>query len=224
MTRLAIYGSGYLGIIKLIDAINRSRPRGTAFDVLGFINDRPDMQGKSVFGYPILGGREIIPELVRSGDVEFVHNINSSLDNRKKIASILEESRCRIASLIHPGVDMSYVQHGVGCCIEDGGSVGINAKIGRYLTCRPLCRIGHDSEVGDYVFVASGVTFCGLTRIGEGCFIGAGAVVRDRVTIGAGSVIGAGAAVVSDIPPRSLAYGNPARVIRRIRDDENLWP
>ncbi|MDU1430978.1 MAG: sugar O-acetyltransferase, partial [Actinomyces sp.] len=34
-------------------------------------------------------------------------------------------------------------------------------------------------------------------------------------------VIGAGAVVTRSIPPRSLAVGNPARVIRELREDED---
>ena len=44
--------------------------------------------------------------------------------------------------------------------------------------------------------------------------IGYGAVVLKGVTIGDGSVIGASSIVTSDIPPKCLAVGNPARVIR----------
>ena len=40
------------------------------------------------------------------------------------------------------------------------------------------------------------------------------------VTIGEGCVIGAGAVVTKDIPPHSVAVGNPARVIRTITDTD----
>jgi acetyltransferase-like isoleucine patch superfamily enzyme len=33
-------------------------------------------------------------------------------------------------------------------------------------------------------------------------------------------MIGGGAIVINDIPPYSLAVGCPARVVRRLRDDE----
>jgi acetyltransferase-like isoleucine patch superfamily enzyme len=36
------------------------------------------------------------------------------------------------------------------------------------------------------------------------------------VTIGAGSVIAAGSVVVKDVPPRTLAGGVPAKVIRAL--------
>lgn len=53
-------------------------------------------------------------------------------------------------------------------------------------------------------------------RIEDDVFIGLGAVVLKGVTIGRGSVIGAGSVVTRSIPERSVAAGNPARVIRAL--------
>ncbi len=52
--------------------------------------------------------------------------------------------------------------------------------------------------------------------ISKGAWIGAGAIILKGVTIGEGAVIGAGSVVTKDIPPYSIAAGNPARVIREI--------
>ena len=53
-------------------------------------------------------------------------------------------------------------------------------------------------------------------RICAGAWLGQNVVVLPGVTIGAGSVIGANSVVRDDIPPRSIAVGAPARVIRTI--------
>lgn len=50
--------------------------------------------------------------------------------------------------------------------------------------------------------------------IGDNVWIGGGVIVCPGVTIGDDAVIGAGSVVTRDVPARSLAVGNPARVIR----------
>jgi maltose O-acetyltransferase len=56
--------------------------------------------------------------------------------------------------------------------------------------------------------------------IGDDCWIGGGAIICPGVTIGPGCVIGAGAVVTKNIPANSLAVGNPARVIRKLNQDD----
>lgn len=52
----------------------------------------------------------------------------------------------------------------------------------------------------------------------DNVWLGGGVIVCPGVTIGEGSVVGAGSVVTRDIPPCSLAVGNPARVIRSLED------
>ena len=53
-------------------------------------------------------------------------------------------------------------------------------------------------------------------EVGANAWIGAKAVVLDGAAVGEGAVIGAGAVVTRPIPPRSVAVGSPAKVIREI--------
>ncbi|KAL5622179.1 hypothetical protein BROUX41_006124 [Berkeleyomyces rouxiae] len=48
------------------------------------------------------------------------------------------------------------------------------------------------------------------------CFIGGGAVILPGVTIGKGSTVGAGSVVTRNVPPMTVAVGNPARVVRGV--------
>lgn len=54
--------------------------------------------------------------------------------------------------------------------------------------------------------------------IGSNVWIGGNSVVLPGVNIGDNCVIGAGSVVTKDIPPWSLAAGNPCRVIRKITE------
>jgi virginiamycin A acetyltransferase len=56
--------------------------------------------------------------------------------------------------------------------------------------------------------------------IGNDVWIGEGAIILPGVHIGDGAIIGKGAVVGSDVPPYSVAVGNPAKVVRKRFDEE----
>jgi acetyltransferase-like isoleucine patch superfamily enzyme len=56
--------------------------------------------------------------------------------------------------------------------------------------------------------------------IGRNVWIGFDCVVLPGVTIGDGSIVGARSVVTEDVPPLTIVAGNPARVIRKIENDE----
>lgn len=62
----------------------------------------------------------------------------------------------------------------------------------------------------------------GPIRICENARIGAFSIILPGVTIGRGSIIGAGSVVSNDIPPYSIAYGSPAKVVREFTESEKI--
>ena len=58
----------------------------------------------------------------------------------------------------------------------------------------------------------------GKITIDDNCYIGASSIILPGVTIGPNTIIGAGSVVTKDIPPNSIAAGNPARVIGSIEE------
>lgn len=60
-------------------------------------------------------------------------------------------------------------------------------------------------------------------RIGRGAWLGQNCVILPGVTVGEFAVIGANSVVTRSIPPRSIAVGSPARVIKVWDDEQRLW-
>ncbi|MCS7221192.1 MAG: N-acetyltransferase [Anaerolineae bacterium] len=54
--------------------------------------------------------------------------------------------------------------------------------------------------------------------IKRGAKIGANATILPDITIGEGALVGAGAVVTQDVPPYAVVAGNPARVIKHVRE------
>lgn len=113
-------------------------------------------------------------------------------------------------------VRMFYLRKLLGYDIGDNCIISFKANIDR--TNPKGVHIGDDTGIafGAVVLAHNFVmNRSEHTRIGSRCLIGAHAVIGPGVTIGDGCVVGPGAVVLADIPPNSLAVGNPARVIER---------
>jgi len=121
-------------------------------------------------------------------------------------------------NLIHP---TSYVSRSVnldfGLQVEPLSAIGACTSLGFGVNIRRSCSIGHHCILDDFVTLNPGVTLSGFVEVGKHSEIGSGASVKDNISIGSNSIIGAGSVVVRDIPPNSIAYGNPCRV-RRLKD------
>lgn len=103
---------------------------------------------------------------------------------------------------------------GTNVSIQDGAFLDPShcflISIGDNSVLAPNVRlIAHDASTKPLV----GATRLGMVRIGRGCFLGDSVIVLPGVTIGDDCIIGAGSVVTRDIPPGSVAAGNPARVL-----------
>ena len=127
----------------------------------------------------------------------------------------------------------------------------VNKRLGK-ITIEDNCYIcdhfsalaGGDIQVGSHTLVASyvcilaenhgmdpesGVRY-GLqeltgkpTIIGSYCWLGEKCIIMPGVSVGDWSIIGAGAVVTKDVPPYSIAVGNPAKIIKRYNFEIHSW-
>ncbi|MFX0104608.1 MAG: acyltransferase [Candidatus Hodarchaeota archaeon] len=87
---------------------------------------------------------------------------------------------------------------------ENGSGCGIGVKL--------LTHNAMNIKHGSFSF--------GPIKICENARIGAYSVILPGVTIGKGSIIGTSSVVTDDIPPYSIAYGSPAKVVRQLTESE----
>lgn len=67
------------------------------------------------------------------------------------------------------------------------------------------------------------LTYTSKITVEDDCWIGANVVITAGVTIGKHCVIAAGAIVTKNIPPFSVAVGNPAKVIKQYNFKTKVW-
>ena len=60
--------------------------------------------------------------------------------------------------------------------------------------------------------------------IRRGARVGGGAIVLPGIEIGEEAFVGAGAVVTKNVPPKTIVYGNPARPVRDVPEEELLPP
>lgn len=133
----------------------------------------------------------------------------------------LEKNNSEFDILIH-----SHSSVGINTTIGTGSiicrqvSITCDVEIGRHTIVNINSSIHHDSKIGNFVTIGPGTTIAGNVVIGNGTFIGAGVTIIQNVKIGANAYVGAGSIVIDDIPDNYLAYGCPAKPIRKLRRED----
>lgn len=96
--------------------------------------------------------------------------------------------------------------------ILDAGKV----KFGDNVFVAPNCGFYTAGHPIDAKTRNKGLEFAKPIVVGNNVWFGGNVIVLPGVTIGDNCVIGAGSVVNKDIPPNSIAVGNPCRVIKKI--------
>jgi len=103
-----------------------------------------------------------------------------------------------------------------GCTIIDSNNHSVHWEHRRHDLAN--YRKDYEATGGRYIAMshAWGPVETAPVMIGDKCWLGFNVIVLKGVTIGEGSVIGAGSVVSRDIPPWSLAGGNPCKVLKTL--------
>ena len=212
MDNLIIIGAGGLGreVAWLVERINHQSP---TWNLLGFVDDNPNLHHTIVNGHPVLGGCET---LAAYPDAYAVCAVGAPKVRRRIIERIKTISPSRkYATLIDPTVEKSdTVTIGEGCIVCAHCILTVNIRIGDHVIVNLDCKIGHDAVVDDFATVHPSVNISGDVHVGEGAELGTGTRIIQRTAIGRNAVVGIGSVVVNDIPGDCVAVGCPARVVK----------
>lgn len=91
--------------------------------------------------------------------------------------------------------------------------LSIETRLGNCTYLHTHARVPHDCTIGDGAVLSSNVALGGHSSVGVEAKLGPGAITHQRIVVGDLAIVGMGSVVTKDIPPGSLAYGSPARVV-----------
>jgi acetyltransferase-like isoleucine patch superfamily enzyme len=161
------------------------------------------------------------------------------------VVTIGRNARIRSGTVIYGGAKIGdNLQTGHNVVIREENEIGddfavwnntvidYGCKIGNHVKIHCNCYVAQFTVIDDGAFMAPGVTIANDLHPGceksaecmrgphikEGVQIGVNVTLVPFIEIGEHSLIGAGSVVTKNIPPYSLAYGNPARVVGDVRD------
>jgi len=207
MTRWFVVGAGGFGREVLAYVLDVARDPAA---IGGFVDDRPD----AVEGQRLAAPARVVArpdEIAPADDDRFVIAVGDPIA-RHRLAARLAARGARFASVVHPTAYVaSTATVAPGCVIAPFAFVGPGAALGAHVALNTYASAGHDARLDACTVLSPYAVLNGHAIAEDGVFLGTHATVTIGVRVGAWSKLAAGAVATRDVPPRSLAVGNPAR-------------
>jgi sugar O-acyltransferase (sialic acid O-acetyltransferase NeuD family) len=217
MDNIIIFGASGHGSV-VADCIERQG----CFKIVGFI-DSFKRAGISHSGYPVLGTELDLPYIISAYSVDA--GVVAIGDNWlrmlmvDKIMDIVPDFR--FISAVHPMATIGRkVVIGNGSVIMPGAIINSGSILGAHCIINTNASLDHDGIMGNFSSLAPRVSTGGNLLLGSFAAICLGASIIENIEIGDHSVIGAGALVVNHLPGHVVAFGAPAKVVRKRKKGE----
>lgn len=135
---------------------------------------------------------------------------------RKHVYEEFVNAGWEAVNIYHPDAIISNDSKiGKGVLIEAGCLITPNPIIGDNVVINTGSQVNHDNIISDHVYIASGIILSGGVTIGQNTLIDDGVIVTLGKKIGENCIVGGGSVVTKDISSSVVAYGNPAKIIRK---------
>ncbi len=180
--------------------------------------------GTRVFEYEVLGTEDILSELYQSKKI--IGGIVAIGDNYLRQHMVTQIKKLcpefQFITAIHPnsiiGKNVSIQE---GTVVVAGAVVNCDSMVDSHCIINTRASVGHDCHIKAFSSIASGVILGGNVTINEATAISLGAVILGNITVGKHTVVGAGSVVTKNISNNIMAYGNPAKVIRKRKPSDS---
>mgnify|MGYP003980704717 FL=1 len=166
------------------------------FNIIGII-DKPELLGKNVLEYPIIGNDSELNVLVKrcKNALITIGQIRSPLPRINLFDTVLKLG-FTLPSIVSPRAYISqHAYIGIGSIIMHDAVVNAGAIIGDNCIINTKSIVEHGSNIGNHCHISTNAVINGDVVVGSGSFIGSGAISKESIKIDdnyfakAGSVI-----------------------------------
>lgn len=188
----------------------------------GYIDSVKEMNS-FVMGFPVLGNEAQLSDILANTNISSIILAIGDNYSRMLVAQRLQKQypELKFPSVFHLNTIVSTSAiFGKGSVVLPGAVIGPEAILGDFCIINTNASLDHDGKMDDFSSLAPNSVTGGNVAIGKLSAIGLGAMLLHKISVGSNSVVGAGAVVTKNIPDNSVAYGNPAKIIRQRKQGE----
>lgn len=208
---IAIWGSSGHALV-VADAVALSQD----YNLICFINNTVPVFYGTYCDKPVLGTENLWTNL-QSNNVSHIIVAIGDCHSRHNIGKLVKEQGFSLTTIVHPSATIATgVKIGAGCFIAAGAVICPGTTIEENVIINTCASIDHECNIANACHISPGAHLAGNVTVGTGTWVGIGASIIEKIKIGSNTIIGAGSVVTKNIPDCVIAYGNPAKPIKKV--------